>query len=73
MFRGNPEKYAPQYGGYCAYAVAQGDTASIQPDQFTIVDGKLYLNYNREINQKWLENRDSYIEDADKAWPTLVE
>ena len=45
LFTVNPDKYAPQYGGWCAYAVSQNTTASIEPDLFTIVDDKLYLNY----------------------------
>lgn len=73
MFQQAPEKYAPQYGGYCAYAVAQNDTANIDPTQFTIHDGKLYLNYNKKINQKWLANKAPFIEQADKYWPGLVD
>lgn len=72
LFEGDPEKYAPQFGGYCAYAVSQGYTASIQPDQFTVLDGKLYLNYNKSINKKWLGNRDQFIVDANKNWPTIL-
>ncbi|MCV6604747.1 MAG: YHS domain-containing protein [Porticoccaceae bacterium] len=72
-FRAAPEKYAPQYGGYCAYAVAKNDTAGIDPKQFTIVDGKLYLNYNKSINDKWLQQRDSFIRDADRHWPGLLD
>ena len=73
LFTENPEKYAPQYGGYCAYAVSQNKTASIQPDLFTIVDGKLYLNYNESINDKWRANKENFIVDADKHWPGLVD
>lgn len=72
LFLAEPEKYAPQYGGYCAYAVAQNSTASIKPELFTIVDGKLYLNYSASINEKWLKNRASFITQADKNWPQLV-
>lgn len=71
-FKANPEQYAPQYGGYCAYAVALNDTASIDPTQFTVHEGKLYLNYNKKINGKWLANRDGYIMDADRNWPQLL-
>jgi YHS domain-containing protein len=71
LFKENPEKYAPQYGGYCAYAVAKGKTAGIDPDQWTIVDGKLYLNYSASVNKKWLGKRDQFIIDADKNWPEL--
>ena len=73
LFVEDPEKYAPQYGGYCAYAVSLNKTASIKPELFTIEDGKLYLNYNKKINDKWLENREQYILDADKNWPGLLE
>lgn len=73
LFAENPEKYAPQYGGYCAYAVSQNTTAGIDPDQFTILDGKLYLNYNAKIQKKWQQDRDSYIEQADKNWPKVLE
>jgi len=72
LFVANPEKYAPQYGGYCAYAVAKNSTASIKPELFTIHEGKLYLNYNSSVNDKWLEDKDSFIEEADKNWPGLL-
>ncbi len=72
LFQANPEKYEPQYGGYCAYAVSQNTTASIKPELFTIHDGKLYLNYNQSINEKWLERKASYIKEADKNWPELL-
>jgi YHS domain-containing protein len=72
LFKANPEKYVPQYGGYCAYAVSQNSTASIKPELFTIQDGKLYLNYNESVNQKWSANKEDYIELADKHWPGLL-
>ncbi len=72
LFVSNPEAYAPQYGGYCAYAVASNSTASIEPEQFSIVDGKLYLNYNRKIQEKWLADQARYISEADNYWPELL-
>lgn len=72
LFSASPKKYAPQYGGWCAYAVSQNTTASIEPDLFTIVNDKLYLNYNREVNKKWLGNQAQYIVDADKYWPKII-
>lgn len=72
LFTENPEKYAPQYGGYCAYAVSQGTTASIKPELFTIHDDKLYLNYSRSINDKWLADKEAYIESADENWPAIL-
>lgn len=73
LFKNNPEKYAPQYGGYCAYAVAKNKTASSDPTQFHIKDGKLYLNYNAKIQNKWLAERDTFIVDADQNWPSVLE
>lgn len=72
LFKNNPEKYAPQYGGYCAYAVAQGDLAGIDPSQFTVMNKKLYLNYNRDIQQKWLKKPVAYINQADQNWPKVL-
>jgi YHS domain-containing protein len=72
LFEADPEKYAPQYGGYCAWAVSQNQTASIEPEQFTIVDGKLYLNYNQEVKEKWLVDTSTNINVGDKNWPGLL-
>lgn len=72
LFVSDPGKYAPQYGGYCAYAVSQNSTASIKPELFTIVDGKLYLNYNQSVNEKWSANKEDFIEQADQYWPGLL-
>jgi len=72
LFKTEPEKYEPQYGGYCAYAVSQGQTASIKPELFTIHNGKLYLNYNDKINEKWSDNKDDFITKADANWPGLL-
>ena len=73
LFVDGPQKYAPQYGGYCAYAVSQNDTASIQPDLFTIVDDKLYLNYSDSVNKKWSADKAGFIKLADQHWPGLIE
>jgi len=72
-FTGNPDKYAPQYGGYCAWAVAQGDTASGDPLQWTVHDGKLYLNYNKKINNRWRADMEKFIADGDKNWPAVLD
>lgn len=72
LFLGDPDAYAPQYGGYCAYAVSQGETASAEPDLWTIHEGKLYLNFNRRINTTWRENREDFIKQADQAWPAVL-
>ncbi len=71
MFRADPDAYAPQYGGYCAFAVANGDTASADPELWTIHDGKLYLNYNRRTNNEFTSDLESFIQRADANWPTI--
>jgi len=71
-FKNSPEKYAPQYGGYCAWAVANGDTAKGDPNQWSIRDGKLYLNYDEEIKNRWLANVDELISKADANWPGVI-
>jgi YHS domain-containing protein len=71
-FQGNPETYSPQYGGYCAWAVSQGKTAGIDPDRWKIVDGKLYLNYNKEIQQRWEADIPGFIRKADANWPGVL-
>jgi len=70
-FQSDPEKFAPQFGGYCAWAVSQGYTANIDPDAWTIHDDRLYLNYNLDVRKTWLEDRDNLIEVATKNWPEL--
>ena len=73
-FAANPAKYAPQYGGYCAWAVSQGYTASIDPEAWKIVDGKLYLNYSKSVQQQWLAGGvPKLIKQADTNWPGLKE
>ena len=71
-FESDPERYAPQYGGYCAYAVSQGYTASIDPDAWSIVDGKLYLNYSSGVKRRWEKDVPGHIGAADKNWPEVL-
>ena len=70
-FQAEPEHYAPQYGGYCAYAVSKGRTASIDPEAWKIVDGKLYLNYSKGIQKKWEQDVPGNIVKADRNRPDL--
>jgi hypothetical protein len=70
-FARSPEKYAPQYGGYCAYGVSQGHTAPIDPEAWTIVEGKLYLNYSKGVKKTWSEAVPQHIDEADRNWPGL--
>ncbi len=72
-FKKAPEKYAPQYGGFCAWAVAaKNDRASGDPLRWNIVGGKLYLNYDKEIQGKWKKDIPGFIATADKNWPGLL-
>lgn len=71
-FVDDPEAFAPQYGGYCAWAVAQGSTADIDPEAWKIIDGKLYLNYSKKIQTQWLEDVPGNIDKADANWPKLI-
>lgn len=72
-FAANPDAYAPQYGGYCAYAVSEGYTAATDPNAWTIVDGKLYLNYSRSVRALWSARRARRISDADANWPNVLQ
>ena len=72
-FKADPAKYAPAYGGYCAYAVAKGSTATTVPDAWKIVDGTLYLNFSKDVQSKWEEDIPGYIEQADANWPGVLE
>jgi len=72
MFKNTPEKYAPQYGGYCAWAVAHNDTAKGDPQQWTIHNNKLYLNYDSDIQSRWLKDKKTLITKANSYWPAVV-
>lgn len=71
-FRANPAAYAPQYGGYCAWAVSQGYTASGDPLVWNIVNGRLYLNYNKSVQANWSTDIPGHIARADRNWPGVL-
>lgn len=73
VFDADPARYAPQYGGYCAWAVSQGYTASGDPEHWSIVDNKLYLNYNKKIATAWKADIPGFIKLGDNNWPALLE
>ena len=73
LFKVDPAAYAPQYGGYCAYAVSKGATATTVPEAWTIVDGKLYLNYSLGIKQRWSGDVPGNIRAANSNWPAVLE
>jgi YHS domain-containing protein len=72
-FAAEPERYAPRYGGYCAYAVSQGYTADVDPAAWSIVDGKLYLNYSLRIRERWNKDIPGHIRRADTNWPSVLQ
>ena len=72
LFKSDPDKYAPQFGGYCAFGVAEDHTAPTKPDAWTIVDDKLYLNYNIDVRKMWREKQTEYIEQGNKNWPEVL-
>ena len=72
LFKTDSSKYAPQYGGYCAYAISKGATASTVPEAWTIADGKLYLNYSLDVRKRWREDIPGHIAAADENWPGVL-
>jgi len=72
LFAANPEAYAPQYGGYCAYAVSHNFTKPVVPDVWEIVAGKLYMNVSPEAHEKWSVNKSDSIINGDANWPTVL-
>ena len=70
-FFANPAKYAPQYNGFCAFGAAGGYKAAIDPAAFTIVNDKLYLNYNQSVRKQWSADVPGFIAKADKNWPAV--
>lgn len=73
QFKANPENFAPAYGGYCAWAVSQGYLAKGDPQYWSIREGRLFLNYNKSVQESWLENPDELINQADADWPAVLE
>ena len=70
-FAAAPERFAPAYGGHCSWAAAQGYKAKGDPRNWTIVGGRLFLNYNTDIQNTWEKNIPGFIAAADGNWPTL--
>lgn len=71
LFAAAPERYAPQYGGFCAYGVTQGYAVKTEPDAWKIVDGKLYLNYDQSVQKRWSSDIPGYIAKAEQRWPEV--
>ena len=72
LFKSEPNRYAPQYGGYCAYAVSRGATANTEPEAWTIVNGKLYLNFSLSVKKRWSKDIPGNIKAANNNWPDVL-
>jgi hypothetical protein len=71
-FAKDPRAFAPQFGGYCAYAVSQGHTASADPTAWSVVNGKLYVNYSQSVRTTWEKDAPGYIRQAEANWPAVL-
>ncbi|WP_050603023.1 YHS domain-containing (seleno)protein [Ruegeria sp. 6PALISEP08] len=71
-FESNPRAFAPQFGGYCSYAMAKGVLKSTDPNAWQLVDGRLYLTHSPQIEAMWRQDRAEYIEMAEKNWPIVL-
>ena len=71
LFRASPAKYTPQFGGFCAYGVTKGRKFDTDPTAWRVVDGKLYLNLNKDVQKVWLADVPGYITNANQTWPTI--
>lgn len=67
-FKADPEAFAPQFGGYCSYAVSKGYTADGDPNAWSIVNGKLYLNYSQQVKKLWEAEQEKRIRDGEVNW-----
>lgn len=70
-FEKHPDRYLPQYGGYCAYGLSVGKKFYADPTVWKVVDGKLYLNLDSKIQKKFEGDLSANIEKADAHWPRL--
>lgn len=71
-FDANPQAFAPQFGGYCAWAVSEGYTAKGDPSIWRIVGGKLYVNYNASVQRNWEKDVPGHIAKGEKNWPKVL-
>jgi hypothetical protein len=72
-FEADAWKYAPQYGGYCAFAMAKGAIARSVPDAWTVYEDKLYLNQSKLVRVLWKRDIPSMVRDADQVWPAILQ
>ena len=72
LFKTNPSAFMPQYGGYCAWAIAHNKLAKGSPKYWYVEDGKLYLNFNNRIKRRWEKDVPSYVRKAENYWPAIL-
>ena len=72
MYAADPEKFAPRYGGYCAYAVSKGATAPTDPEAWTVYEDRLYLNFSTDVREIWKQDIPGNIAKADRNWPSVL-
>ncbi|MBO6716799.1 MAG: tat pathway signal sequence domain protein [Rhizobiaceae bacterium] len=72
-FEADPARYAPQFGGYCAWAVSRGYTAHGDPEAWSVVDERLYLNYSKGVRSQWVRDVSGNIAKGEANWPTVLE
>lgn len=72
FFMANPARYSPQFGGYCAYAVSYGGTAKGEPEVWRIVDDKLYLNFSKGVQKRWVKDIPGHIKKGNENWPNVL-
>lgn len=72
LFNANPAAFSPQYGGYCAWAIAHGKLAKGSPKHWLIEDGKFYVNFNARIQKQWVADKEAFITEADARWPDIL-
>jgi YHS domain-containing protein len=73
LFKAEPSKYAPQFGGFCAYGVSRGYKVKIDPQAWDILEGKLYLNYDLDVQKTWRKDRPGYIQKANTNWAKIMD
>ena len=71
LFVANPGRYAPQYAGYCAFGIANNVKAEVDPTQWSIADGKLYLNYDRSVTEMMSKDFAGTVRQADQNWARM--
>ncbi len=72
LFKTNPEAFMPQYGGYCAWAIASNKLAKGSPKHWHVEDGKLYLNFNARIQRRWEKDIAGFVTQAESYWPAIL-